>query len=64
MLDSARNPANGERITVNTKTGKLVQGNTRARELKKRSKNPNSCIKPETTVPVDTYTPDDSMFLD
>jgi len=64
LLDSVRNPADGNKLTINTKTGKLVDGNSRARELTRRSKDPNSCITPDTTVPVDPYTPNDSMFLD
>jgi hypothetical protein len=64
LIDSVRNPANGDKLTINTKTGRLVDGNSRARELTKRSKNPNSCITPDTNVPVDPYTPNDSMFLD
>ena len=64
LLDSANNPENNDPIRVNTKTGKLVDGNSRAQELKKRADSSESSITPETTVPVDEYTPDDSMFWD
>jgi RHS repeat-associated protein len=64
LLDSARNPKNNNPITINTKTGSIVEGNSRVRELKKRANDPKSCITPDTTVPVDKYTPDDSAFWD
>lgn len=57
LLNSARNPENGDPLTVNTKTGNLVDGNSRAND-------PSSSITPDTTVPMRPYTPDDSMFWD
>jgi RHS repeat-associated protein len=60
LLESARKPANGQKIKVNTKTGKLSDGNTRAYELKKRANDPNvKDITPDTKVPVDKHVPED-----
>ena len=64
LLDAVKNPENNDPLKMNTKTGKLVDGNSRALELINRSNNPNSSITPDTTVPVEPYTPDNSMFLD
>ena len=64
LLNSAKKPTDGQKIKVNTKTGSLVDGNSRVRELKKRAGDPKSCITPDTTVPVEPYTPDDSAFWD
>lgn len=66
LLNSANNPRDDDDdgLVVNTKTGGLMNGNTRATELKKRSGNPNSKIEPGTKVKITEYTPDDSMFID
>lgn len=64
LLQAARNPKNGDPITVNTRTGNLVNGNGRAHELQRRAADPNSSITPDTKVPVAEYTPDTSMFPD
>lgn len=64
LLESVRNPAKGDFLTENTRTGILVDGNGRAHELLWRAVDPNSSIKPNTKVPVAPYTPDLSMFPD
>lgn len=64
LLESVRNPARGDFLTENTRTGTLVDGNGRAHELLRRAANPNSSIEPDTKVPVAPYTPDTSMFPD
>jgi len=64
LLNSVRNPSNGDFLTENTRTGTLVDGNGRARELLRRATDPNSTIKPDTKVPVAPFTPDMSMFPD
>src|SRR4051812_15001748 len=64
LLESVRNPAQGDFLTENTCTGTLVDGNGRAHELLRRAADPASSIKPETKVPVVPYTPDLSMFPD
>ncbi|HEV3260941.1 MAG TPA: hypothetical protein VG013_29080 [Gemmataceae bacterium] len=64
LLESVRHPAKGDFLTENTATGTLVDGNGRAHELLRRAADPNSSIQPDTKVPVETYTPDLSMFPD
>jgi hypothetical protein len=64
LLESVRNPAKGDFLMENTKTGTLVDGNGRAHELLRRAADPNSSITPGMTVPVQPYTPDVSMFPD
>jgi hypothetical protein len=64
LLESVRQPAKGDFLTENTRTGILVDGNGRAHELLRRAADPNSSIKSNTKVPVTSYTPDTSMFPD
>jgi hypothetical protein len=64
LLDATNNPVNGDNLQKNTKTGGLMDGNTRANELQKRAADPNSKIQPDTKVNVKKYTPDDSYFYD
>ncbi len=64
LLESVQNPARGDYLTENTRTGILVDGNGRAYELLRRAADPNSSITPDMLVPVGPYTPDLSMFPD
>jgi hypothetical protein len=64
LLTAARNPKNGDYLTVNTRTGHLHDGNGRAHELLRRAADPQSSISPDMKVPVREYTPDLSMFPD
>ena len=64
LVESVLNPAKGDFLIENTRTGILVDGNGRAHELLRRMADPNSSIKPDTRVPVLPYTPDISMFPD
>ncbi len=64
LLESVRNPAKGDFLSENTATGALIDGNGRAHELLRRAADPNSSIQPDTLVPVESYTPDLSMFSD
>jgi hypothetical protein len=64
LLSSARNPRNDDYLTINTRTGHLHDGNGRARELQRRAADPGSTITPDMKVPVQEYTPDNSMFPD
>ena len=64
LLESVINPKFGDRVTVNTKTNKVMDGNSRVYELKKKADDPNSSITGETTIPIEAYTPDDSFFWD
>ena len=64
LVESVLNPAKGDFLIENTRTGILVDGNGRAHELLRRMADPSSSIKPDTQVPVLAYTPDLSMFPD
>jgi hypothetical protein len=64
LLESVRNPRNGDYLTINTRTGNLHDGNGRAQELLRRAADPQSTITPDMKVPVQHYTPDLSMFPD
>jgi hypothetical protein len=64
LLKAAKNPKNGDYLTINTRTGSLHDGNGRAHELLRRAADPLSRITDDMTVPVDEYTPDLSMFPD
>jgi hypothetical protein len=64
LLRAARNPKNGDYLTINTRTGRLHDGNGRAHELLRRAADPNSSITPDMRVPVQEFTPDQSMFPD
>ncbi len=64
LLQAARSPADGRGIIINTKSGKVVDGNGRVLELQRRAADPKSSITPEMKVPTTTYTPDNSMFWD
>ena len=63
LLESVRDPARGDYLTENTRTGVLVDGNGRAHELLRRAST-GGAISPDTTVPVMPYVPDLSMFPD
>ncbi len=56
LIKSVTQPKNGDFIKVNTKTGKVTDGNTRLYEIKNRGL--------DVDVPYQNYTPDDSMFPD
>lgn len=64
LLAAVRNPNKGDYLTINTRTGVLVDGNGRAHELLRRLVDPNSAIQADTLVPVREYAPDLSMFPD
>jgi hypothetical protein len=64
LLGAARSPRNRDYLKRNTRTGELIDGNGRAHELIRRAADPLSIIMPDTTVPVEDYTPDLAMFPD
>jgi hypothetical protein len=64
LLEAVRNPANKDPIRINTKTRKIIDGNGRAYELKRRAADTNSSIVPDIEVPYKLYTPDESFFSD
>jgi RHS repeat-associated protein len=62
LLDSVKNPRNGDPLKISTETGKVVDGNGRAYELLRRAINPNSSITHGTRIPYEPYTPNNSAF--
>ena len=64
LLNAARNPVRRDPLTRSTATGRLQDCNGRAYELQRRAADPNSRISPDDVVPVENYTPDNSMFPD
>ena len=54
LIQSVLKPNDYRKVTINTETGKLFDGNTRIYELQKRNLN--------IDVPYKEYTPDNSMF--
>jgi len=55
LIESVVNPLDGEGVILNTRTGNVVNGNTRLYELQRRGLN-------DVKVPYSEYTPDDWMF--
>lgn len=64
LMASVESPRRGDWLVINTLTGLLYDGNGRAYELLRRSRRPGSRISLTTTVPVEYYTPNYSMFPD
>lgn len=63
LLEAVENPRRGDWLVINARTGLLHDGNGRANELLKRARL-GGIISPRTTVPVEYYTPNYSMFPD
>lgn len=64
LLNTVRSPANGDYLTINMQTERVIQGNARAYELISRAGNPMSSIAPTTEIPYVPHYPDNSMFWD
>ena len=64
LLEAVNRPRNGDPIKINRRTGKVVDGNGRAYELKRRAADPASSITADTEVAYEPDTPDLSMFWD
>jgi hypothetical protein len=64
LLAAVTNPLGDDPIVINARTGKVYDGNGRARELRRRASDPNSSITWDTAIPYELYTPDTSMFWD
>jgi hypothetical protein len=64
LLDAVNHPRNSDPIRMDTRTGKVIDGNGRAYELKRRAADPASSITEDTEVSYEPYTPDRSMFWD
>ncbi|VAW69557.1 Rhs-family protein [hydrothermal vent metagenome] len=64
LLDSVMNPSDADDPgLVENDDGKLINGNTRARELKRRAKNPDSKINDKTKIPVTKRKSNNSDFF-
>ena len=64
LLEACHNPSNGDRLLISSQTGKLVDGNGRAYELKSRAQAGSAVITPDTEIECEQYSPDNSMFPD
>ncbi|MEM7809072.1 MAG: hypothetical protein AAF561_13265 [Planctomycetota bacterium] len=64
LLQACHTPANGDRLRVNARTERLIDGNGRAYELQRRASDGASTIQADTLVPCERYRPDLSMFPD
>ena len=64
LLQAVHFPRYDDYLVINTRTGKLHDGNGRAIELLCRASDPSSSIQLDTQVPVEYYEPDYSMFPD
>lgn len=64
LLTSVLTPRRADDFMENTRTGILVDENGRTLELLRRVGNPDSAITVDVLVPVESYTPDLSMFPD
>ena len=64
LLEAVNRPRNRDPIRIDTRTGKVVDGNGRAYELKRRAADPASSIRDDSEVLYEPYTPDHSMFPD
>ena len=64
LLAACNAPSRGDRIRQNMKNGRLINGNGRAYELRRRAADPTSVINWDTEVDVEPYDVDDSMFID
>jgi RHS repeat-associated protein len=56
LIESVVRPKKYDPVTINTKTGKVIDGNTRIYEIQRRGL--------KVDVPIRRYTPDDSAFPD
>ena len=63
LLDAVFRPKDGNYMTINTRTGLLVNGNGRAHELLRRANDAKSGIALDGIVPIIEYSPDVSMFV-
>ena len=58
LLEAVNSPKDGKFMTINQRTGGLVEGNSRTRELLKRADCPTSSINENTKVRYVPYTPE------
>lgn len=62
LMKAVTAPLDGQMVTVNSKTGGLMDGNSRVLELQRKMSQPSSSINSCTKIPVETYRPNDFMF--
>ena len=53
LLRTTSHPRNQQKVKVRPGSNRLLDGNTRIRELQRRMTDPGSIIKPDTLIPVD-----------
>ena len=64
LLATCTQPRNGDPIKINTRSGKVVDGNGRVHELRRRARITGTTITPDTEVECEPYSSDFSMFPD
>jgi hypothetical protein len=53
LMRTATHPADGQRIKARKGSNRVLDGNTRVREMQRRMADPNSIFKPDTLIPVE-----------
>jgi hypothetical protein len=53
LMETVTKPRNGQMIKVPPGSTRLLDGNTRVREMQRRMADPTSVFKPDTLVPVE-----------
>jgi hypothetical protein len=53
LIRTVTHPRDGQKVKVRPGSRRLLDGNTRVRELQRRMADPNSTIKPDLLIPVD-----------
>jgi hypothetical protein len=64
LIDACERPKHSDPVKISTVSGKVVDGNGRAYELRRRAADPRSSISYDTEIECEPYTPDKSMFPD
>jgi hypothetical protein len=57
LLESMKNPKGNDPVTIHTESGKVIDGNHRVMEAMTRALQGSGIITPNTTIPVQYYTP-------
>jgi len=53
LMRTATHPRNGQKIKARPGSNRVLDGNTRVREMQRRMSDPNRIFKPDTLIPVD-----------
>jgi hypothetical protein len=64
LIEACDRPMQLDPVRISTVSGKVVDGNGRAYELRRRAADPKSSISFDTEIECEPYTPDKSMFPD